>query len=387
MTRAALILFDDDDPAAPILGVSWPEFRVRQAVRAGAVHLVVVAGRITPQIVAAIDWAKGAGVSAVLARIAIEIADLFHPDETVLLMSGAAIVDEQRTVALMNAEKPTLLCVSADADPAWELIDARARWTGFARLDGAQVRSTAAMVGDWDLGSTLLRQAVGSNAERIILDAGDPLWRGDDEHDRALAAREITNDALAESCGWASRWIVIPTVRLAGNVVTDHLAAIARFSPWIAAIPLTAAIGFAWCKWPVLAALLLLIGFIADAFGQLSERATGQVPKLAFWRGRVLYAAAVVALAGLLIPPLADRASLVLAVVLLIVTVLFQRLPHTGDDPSWLADVPGYVVIVGVASLFGFAGFTAGLMIAAIHAFVSLAWLQNRLSRALTQAR
>ena len=129
MTRAALILFDDDDPPVSILGISWPEFRVRQAVRAGAMHIVVVAGRITPPIVSAIDWAKNMGVSAVLARTAIEIADLFHPEEAVLLMSGAALVEDRLVMALMIAERPTLLCVAADSDPVWELIDARARWT------------------------------------------------------------------------------------------------------------------------------------------------------------------------------------------------------------------------------------------------------------------
>jgi hypothetical protein len=386
VTRAALILFDDDDPAVAILGVSWPEYRVRQAVRAGAMHIVVIAGRITPRIIAAIDWAKSAGVSAVLARTSGEIADLIHPDETVLLMSGPAMVGDRLMTDLMNASQPTLVCLGADADPAWELIDARDRWTGLARLDGAQVRTTAAMVGDWDLGSTLLRGAV-ATASRQMLSPGDDLWRGDDGDDVAHAQHAIVTMAAPAESGLASRFIIAPLARLSANAVGHRLAVVADFCPWIAAVPLAAGIGFAWFKWPVAAAFLLLLAFASDALGLVAERATGLRPKFYEWRGRVLDAGAVIILAGLVIPPAIDRAPLVLAVVLIVMTILVRRLYRGNDDPRWLADVPGYAATIGLAALFGTGGMVIGLALSAVHALASLAWLQNRLSGVLTQAR
>lgn len=384
MTRAALILFDDDDPATSILGVSWPEFRVRSAVRAGAMHIVVVAGRITPQIIAAIDWAKSVGISAMLARTAIEIADLVHPDESVLLLSGAAIVDDHLLAALMDAERPTLLCLAADADPAWELIDARARWTGLARLDGTQIRATATMVGDWDLGSTLLRQAV-ATAKRQMLGEDDVLWRAGRGDEVVDASRAIVACSTDDRRGWASRLIVTPLVRLLGNALGDRLAAVARFSPVIAAAPLVASVVLSWLGWPVVAAALLTIAVVGDAFGMLAERATGLEPKFAVPRRLVLNTGATAVLAGLVAPMTVDHAPLVLAIMLVVVSFLAERLQVAEGDPVWLADVPGHVVVIGVASIFGWTGFAVGLTVALIHAVASLAWLQNRLSRALTR--
>lgn len=385
MTRAALILFDDDDPEVSVLGVSWPEFRVRSAVRAGAMHIVVVTGRITPQIIAAIDWAKSVGISAVLARTAIEIADLVHPDESVLLLSGPAIVDDYLLASLMEADRPTLLCLAADADPAWELIDARARWAGLARLDGTQIRATATMVGDWDLGSTLLRQAV-ATAKRRMLDEGDALWRAGRSDEVVDASRAIVAYSIDERRGWASRLIVTPLVRLLGNALGERLAAIARFSPLLAGLPLISGVAAAWLGWPVVASILLSLAFVADAFGALAERATGLEPKLSRWRTRTLNVAAVAALVGFILPVTVDRAPLVLTLMLVTVTILSERLHGVESDPLWLADVPGHVIVIGIASIFGWTGFVIGLTVALIHATASLAWLQNRLSRALTQA-
>lgn len=385
MTRAALILFDDDDPAVSVLGVSWPEFRVRGAVRAGAMHVVVVAGRITPQIIAAIDWAKAVGVSVVLARTAIEIADLVHPDESVLLLTGSAIVDDYRLASLMEAERPTLLCLPADAEPVWELIDARARWTGLARLDGAQIRATAAMVGDWDLGSTLLRQAV-ATAQRRMLDDDEPLWRAEREHDVIEASRAIVAVSVESRGGWASRSIVTPLVRLAGNLLGDRLATIARFSPVIAALPLMAGVSFAWLGWPAAAAALLVLAFAGDALGMLAECATALEPRFSVWRRRALDGGSIAALAGLVLPSAVDHAPLVLAIMLVVMAALAARLGRSDAEPVWLADVPGHAIIIGVASIFGHTGLVVGLAIALTHAVASLAWRQNRLSRALTQA-
>lgn len=387
MTRAALILFDDDDPAVGILGVSWSEYRVRQAVRAGAMHIVVVAGRITPSIIAAIDWAKASGVSAVLARTAVEIADLIHPDETVLLLSGPALIDDALMTNLMGQRQPTLLCLPVDAGPEWELIDAQERWTGFARLDGVQIRSTAQMVGDWDLGSTLLRGAVGS-AKRRMVDTDDGLWRADDEDGDTLAAeRAIVAAAAPNETGWASRTVIGPLIRLAARFAGQRMVAIARASPWISVLPLAASIGFAWAKWPFVAAMLFVSAIVSDRLGELAERATGLSPKLSAWRTRGIDAGAIAALAGLVIPSSLDHAPLVLAAVLMIVTTLARRLYCAEADSWWLADLPGHALIMGSAALFGPDGLTVGLVLSAIHATASLAWLQNRLSGALTQTR
>lgn len=387
MTFAALILFDDDDASVDMLGVPWPDFRIRSAVRAGARHVVVVAGRITPQIVTAIDRARADGVSVALARTAIEVADLFHPDEAVLLLSGQAIVEDELLERLLSAEQPTLACVEAGDDPTWELIDARARWTGIGRIDGAQVRSTVAMVGDWDLGSTLLRQAVAAKAKRLMLGETGPLWRADRQDERVAASRYIVRESAVDGDGWATHFIIGPVVRTASLLAADRLAVVARFAFGLAALPLLAGVVLAWCKWPVAAALMLMLGVMADAFGAVAERAAGLVPRFGQWRRWAWNGAVVAALAGLVLPVEADRAPLVLAIMLVATVALADRLRRTSGAPHWLADVPGFVLVIGIASAFGATGLLIGLAAASLHAFATLAWLQNRLSRALTSTR
>ena len=60
---------------------------------------------------------------------------------------------------------------------AYERIDAGSRWAGVAMADARLLGSTAAMLGDWDLQSTLLRRAIQEGAPRIPAadGGGEPL--------------------------------------------------------------------------------------------------------------------------------------------------------------------------------------------------------------------
>ena len=60
-----------------------------------------------------------------------------------------------------------------DAHDGFERIDATHRWAGLARLPAALVGATAAMIGDWDLQSTLLRRAVQSGARLVPAASGE----------------------------------------------------------------------------------------------------------------------------------------------------------------------------------------------------------------------
>src|SRR5690606_32338657 len=58
-----------------------------------------------------------------------------------------------------------ILTVPDDEDHAdFERIDGAQRWAGTARVGSNLLGATAAMLGDWDLPSTLLRRAIQSGA-------------------------------------------------------------------------------------------------------------------------------------------------------------------------------------------------------------------------------
>ena len=372
-------------PRARVAGLAWPEFQLRQVQRAGALHIVVVAGRVSRDVVEALDRLRAEGLSATLVRTPAEAADLFHPDEAVLLMSGAAVVDPARLDALLDAQGATILCLRGpDADPRFELIDARDRWVGIARLQGAQVRKTAEEVGEWDFGSMLLRAAVRAKAQRLVLSDGDHLVDAAEPGAASGAGRAMLGAVSSEVTGWGGRWVVEPAARLIGRLGINFLPVVARFAPWVAAMllvlaPVATAVGGV----PAGSAILL-VAIILAAVSRLAAGAIGYPVQLKSALPVLTAAAAIAVLAIATWPRVTDLTQPLAAVVLVGLVVLANRLKMPAERPVWLADLSGHALILLISSMFGVVGLTIGLMLTVAHGFATLAWLQNRLSPPLT---
>lgn len=384
MITAALIVLRDDDPVARIAGLSWPDFRIRTAMAAGARHIVVTAERVSGEIVAAIDRAARAGASAKLARTTAEAADNFHPDEAVLLLSGAAIAGSGEVEKLAAATRPALLCLPPEAGDGWELIDARARWTGIARLTGAQVRATAGMEADWDLASTLLRQAVGARASRIMVEAiGDAR-----APDAARAAGVAMIDAAAmPPRGWGERVLTGPFARALARVSAPRLDDSVRVLPWLCLGILAAAVLLAVRGVGAAACFALVVAAMLEKLTGVAGAVTRRASMVDRWLPHGVDAAGVIVLAALAAWSGPDRAVAVLFLVLVVAVTLARRLPVSPEKGWAHSDVAGLAAILAIASLFGGVGLLVGMGIAVLAAFASLAWLQDRLSRDLTAAR
>lgn len=162
--------------AVPFLGQSLIEYQARQAAAAGARHIVVLVERVPAALVAGIDRLKRDGLDIELARTVADAADRIHPDEQLLLIGDGVIARQDLLKRAAQSISPALFTVpDSGAALRHERIDAGARWAGFALIDGTMLRKTAAMLGDWDLQSTLLRRIVQAQATRI--DAGAaPVW-------------------------------------------------------------------------------------------------------------------------------------------------------------------------------------------------------------------
>ena len=369
-------------PNIRILGLDWPEFQLRSAMRVGAQHIVVVAGRVTGGLLRAIDAAKDGGVSATLVRTAAEAGDLFHPDETVLLLSGSAIVEPPQLQALIEAPGPALLCTD---DTRYELIDASDRWLGIASIDGAQVRATAASVGEWDLASMLLRQAVRAGAARIsvggnVIDAVAP------GASRLAAARSI-DVAPASDTGWAQHWIVAPAARTIASLVPDALPLAARFGGYLAILLFVGAPFATRMLAGSLGCLVLLLGLIVAAIASSAASATHTRAPLLRWLWLVGCLSGIACLDAMTLPPGIDRGPLVLASVLIVLQAVAMRLPFDPSVARWRADLPGLAIVIGIGALFGPPGVFLALIVATAHVMAGMAWLQNRLSGALTPSR
>jgi hypothetical protein len=140
---------------------------------------------------------------------------------------------------------------------AFERIDGESRWAGVAVVDAHLLGSTAAMLGDWDVQSTLLRRAIQEGALRLPAGEGvaEPILveRPEDLDDfqRKLlrASRGIRTD-------WVSRYLLPPVDELA----TEQLMESGIRPVWIiwAALALTLAASVC-CLYGWLGAALVLM--------------------------------------------------------------------------------------------------------------------------------
>ena len=359
-------------------------------VGAGARHLVLVTDRVSRELVEAVDRLKGEGLATTLARGGAEVADLFHPDEAVLLLSGSTVVGADQLASLLGNAKPTLLCIETErAGAGHELIDASSHWIGIARIDGAQIRATATMVGDWDLGSILLRKAVSGRAVRTMLSGDELLVDASDAAGAAQASRALLAAAQIGARGWGARSVVQPVAHLLARSLPAALPMLARFRPWTAILMFALALLLVGMAWTSAALAMFLAALLIAAWAQIAAQVTGIAMKSGKWTATWRGLAAGLSLALMALALFPDLTPAVLVAGTIAFAALSDRLAvaDTMPAPLWLADVAGHALMLFVASLFGPTGILIGLALCAMHGLATLAFLQNRLSRVLTSLR
>jgi len=170
---------------------------------------------------------------------------------SMILMIGDGVAPPAELVAALAEEPEPAVATVPDKEPnaAFERIDGESRWAGVALVDTRNLGSTAAILGDWDLQSTLLRKTIQEGALRVpVSEGGAPLLV-----ERAEQLADFQRTMVAASRGartdWASRYI-LPLVE---EVVTERL--------------METAVRPAWLIW--LALLFMLAGAVCFARGLL----------------------------------------------------------------------------------------------------------------------
>jgi hypothetical protein len=384
--RLAALLIAGDRPGHAILGTPRVEFQIRRARAVGAAHAVILAERVTADLVDSVARLRSEGLSIDIARSAGDAAELIHPDEAVLLLESDLLVAPERLASLVAHERPALLCVRDEpGNERFERIDPTARWTGYALVDGDLLRRTVAMVGDWDLASTLMRHAVQDGAHRLTL-TPDELKRElvaiDDPLDAQRAGRQLVAAAVVPNAGWATRWLLGPLARVAAGF-TGEMGIEARWVMLAGFVFSVVAVIAALVGWIVASLVFLLLGLFCDLAGDIGAQAGSGSGQLERWRYPVRASAAaivVMAMGTTLFMRTLQWGCVVLVLVIIVATWLAAPLDR--DDASlarWRADPAGHALI-------GLVGFVTGspvgaLVIAAIHTVISLGWVVRRVSR------
>lgn len=180
MAIGALIgAYQEDDSGGlrallPLAGRTLIEYQVRCAAAAGAGPIVIVVERVPQALQDAFERLRLDGIGAFPVSDVAEAVSRFEAGSAILLIGDGIAPPVDLIVELSEDAEPAVATVPDDeVHEAYERIDAGTRWAGVAIVDAHLLGSTAAMLGDWDLQSTLLRRAIQEGARRVPVVAGE----------------------------------------------------------------------------------------------------------------------------------------------------------------------------------------------------------------------
>jgi len=201
----------------PLSGRTLIEYQVRCAAAAGARPIVVVVERVPQALQDSFERLRLDGIAVFPVSDIEEAISRFEAGATIILIGDGIAPTAELVGNLAEEPEPVVVTVPDDeAHEAFERIDAESRWAGVAVVDARLLGSTAAMLGDWDLQSTLLRRAIQEGAARLSAGEGVPepvlVQRSEDldnfERKLLAASRGARTD-------WVSRYVLPPFEELA----------------------------------------------------------------------------------------------------------------------------------------------------------------------------
>ena len=216
MALGALVgAYQEDDSGAlralyPLAGRTLVEYQVRCAAAAGASPILLVVDRIPPSLNEALERLEREGLAVTTVGDGNEAASRFGTREMVLVIGDGVAPPAELLASVAEEADSTIVTVPDDADHQhFERIDGVSRWAGVALVDAQTLGATAAMLGDWDLQSTLLRRTLQAGALTVPIapEAGEPVLANTADDLDALD-RQLIVSSRGRRRDWASRYVL-----------------------------------------------------------------------------------------------------------------------------------------------------------------------------------
>ena len=218
MAVGALIgAYQEDDSGGlrallPLAGRTLLEYQARCAAAAAAAPIVVVVERVPQAMQDAFERLRSDGIGVFPVSDVSEAVSRFEAGSSILLIGDGIAPPAQLVMAFANEPESAVAIVPDDEEHGmFERIDAESRWAGVALVDAHLLGSTAAMLGDWDLQSTLLRRSIQEGALRVQAgeQGGEPLL-AENGVELAEFQRDLVQSSRGERDDAASRYILPP---------------------------------------------------------------------------------------------------------------------------------------------------------------------------------
>ena len=296
MTVGALIgAYQEDDSGAlrallPLAGRTLVEYQVRCAAAAGAAPVVVIVERVPQALQDAFERLRLDSIGVVPVSDINEAISRFEAGSSILLIGdGIAPPVDLVTRMAEQAEPAVAIVPDNEEHQAYERIDAGSRWAGVAMADANLLGSTAAMLGDWDLQSTLLRRAIQEGAVRVQASeaGGEPLLV-ESADQLADFQRVLIQASRGARTDFASRYLLAPVEDFA----TEQLMETPVRPLWLVWAALALTLGGAFCfsrGWLGAGLILLILSTPLDLIAgrlaslRLKPLPTRMLSRLALW--------------------------------------------------------------------------------------------------------
>lgn len=266
----------------PLAGQTLIEYQARCVAATGAAPVLVLVERVPVALNEAFERLRAEGIAVVAVGDGAEAASRFEAGSDVLLLADGIAPDMNDLARLADEDEARIVAVPDDEEhQGFERIDASHRWAGMARIPAGLIGATAAMIGDWDLQSTLLRRAVQSGAPLMPAATGDGAgpFLADGEAMAAFERRLLLASRGARR-DWVSRY-VLPLVE---EMATERLMETRVRPQWLVwtALALTVAAAFSFTRGWLGAGVAMLVvatplDLVARRIGMLRLRPLGPV--------------------------------------------------------------------------------------------------------------
>ena len=241
----------------PLAGQTLVEYQARCAAAVGAAPIVVMVERIPAMLNDAFERLRHEGITVVPVSDGAEAASRFEAGALILQIADGLAPDLPLLTKLAELAEPAVATVPDDPEhQGFERIDSVSRWAGASLVEGHVLSSTAAMLGDWDLQSTLLRRTVQDGARHVAAGEAGVLL-ADKPEDLADFERRLLVATRGERSEWTSRYL-LPIVE---EFATERLMESAIKPSWlvVGGLLMTVAAAFCFSRGWLWAALALLV--------------------------------------------------------------------------------------------------------------------------------
>ena len=359
----------------PFGGVTLIEYQARLLIAAGAAQIVILVGRLTPELMGAINRIGRRGVTIDTVRSPAEASERLHPLSRVVLLADGLSTTPDMVAAMAREGCDALLVVDEGVrGGSFERIGGGLAWAGIARLDPARVAELAALPRDYDMEQTLVRLASQARATHVPLPQR-ALAEGHGIDHRGAMLVEWGSQALAAAVSggrtWFDRLVVAPLARLIVPLAVPRPIPVAAIGAGGAALALgaLAALWVGKIDAGLVGATIATIVFILAAKLALlrdEPRSRELLDRIALGLAALAllldgHAASVIA---------GDGGARVIGLALVVAGAMGERTTDLSGALWWGGSAPAYLTIATLGALIGSP--VLGLSIAAIYAAATL---------------